>query len=122
MTKYITIILILAFTLTATPALAHNVYDDYQNVIAVISDEIWEKAMAELQANHSDVPVVARGSIIKDEHGVTEVCPIWYFSGCSDLTKTKAYKEAMTNLAKHLIQTGQSFRFPFLKGWIDSVK
>lgn len=105
-------------------ASAHNVYNaDNTAVVSVIPDDIYNEIIARSQRSGQNLPRIASGASVTDEHGVVDTCP-WFYGmfGCVDLTKTPEYHTYMTNLAKDLIAKGAANQYPIFKGWIDSVK
>ncbi len=72
--------------------------------------------------NAQKLPVVAIGTTVKDQYGVSTVCYAGNISGCYDITRTQEYRVSMQNLARQLLTNGWASRFPVFAGWIASVQ
>ncbi len=55
---------------------------------------------------NSSVPHVIPGAIVTDEGGFSSVCPIFFFTPCSDITHTNYYRMQMGQLGAQLKAQG----------------
>lgn len=99
---------------------------DALTIVGCIKDSAWQAGMAEQQYGTGNLPYVAPGQTITDAHGIKDTCPVSYFHGCVDPTKTVGYNTYMTTNIKTVVAYyGSPARaiaeFPTLAGWINAL-
>jgi hypothetical protein len=102
----------------------HGVWNsDDTQLIGCITDEAWQAAQAAAAAaNGQHLPVVAAGTVVSDQYGMTYQCPAFVFQGCYDLTHTSAYIADMQAIAREYVANGWLHTGTGLDGWIASVQ
>lgn len=61
-----------------------------------------------LQNIWGSAPIVAAGTVVRDEAGFSSVCPVAFAAGCYDLTHTSFYRDYMLNVGRQLKTLGQT--------------
>lgn len=63
-------------------------------------------------------PLVAPGTVVKDESGFEDLCPSWFpRNGCFNITGTEYYRTRMIDMAKQLVSIGKINQFPQFAYW-----
>lgn len=103
----------------------HGVYsEDDTTLLGCITMQAWNDAMTEQAARNSEnLPHLAPGGRVTDEHGIVYDCPSFISQGCVNITGTKWYVDDLNGIAQTLIaiyggKANAEANAPRFSGWI----